>query len=57
MYATREAAKYVLEAARHCIVWTVARYAARYSIYSTHSTDRQLYKYGQVSLTKNSFLA
>ena len=40
-------AQCVLEAAQHCIVWTAARHAARHS---THSTDRQLYESGQVSL-------
>ena len=47
----------MLEAAQHCIVQTAARHAARYSIHSTHSTDRWLYEYGQVSLKDRCPLA
>ena len=44
----------MLEAARHCIVQTAARHAPKYS---THSTDRQLYEYGQVSLKYRCLLS
>ena len=47
----------MLKAARHCIVQTAARHATRHSIYSTHSTDRQLYESGQVSLKNRCLLA
>ena len=43
-----------LEAAQHCIVQTVVEHAARHS---THSTDRQLYESGQVSLKDRCPLA
>ena len=45
---------YALEAAQHCIVQKAARHVARHS---THSTDRQLYKAGQVSLNDRYPLA
>ena len=54
MYARQKAMYCMLEAAQHCIVRTAARYAARHSI---HSTDRQLYKLGQVSLKDRCHLA
>ena len=47
----------MLEAARHCIVQTAARHAARHSTHSTHSTDRRLYESGQVSLKNRRLLA
>ena len=47
----------MLEAAQHCIVYIAARHAARHSIYSTHSTDKQLYKSGQVSQKDRYLLA
>ena len=43
-------AQCTLEAAQHCIVRTAARHTARHIKYNTHSTDRQLYESGQVSL-------
>ena len=43
-----------MEAAQHCIVQTTAQHTARYG---AHSTDRQMYESGQVSLKDRCPLA